>query len=708
LAANFNTAVLENERWIVARSHIAKRYLQSWFWIDLPSSLPVDLIMLFLKTDSEHGSKLKMLRGLRLFRLLRLLKLLKLNEYIAVMETSLGINLKVLKLLKIVASLIFLMHMLGCFWFYLQTNIVAEDCHDPHVNVLVLGQPGEVPDHCRTWLTEYDGGSGFSAPTDIQYIYSVYWALTTLTTVGYGDITPTNDAERVYTLIALLIGALVFGYLMTSVGDLVANLDNRANMVNEKLDNIQELILHHRLPPSLATRVRSYTEYYYSKQSMHDPSEVLTHLSPALGREVREFFLSKSIEEILLLRKYPKEFKLELHPSLSACYMEASEIILEKGRLPKELYFMRKGEVQGLSHSKQMLFKLSDPGRTFDEHCLLQRSCPFSYVAITRCELYTMPTEVLIKAVRSHLNEQERARLLHDVIKECCRINRVRAIYLRLNSAKQHHAAGGESAARAASPGSFSHGHRSSRDTTSGKASAGERLDAANVIHRAASPGSFSHGHLSTRLSSRDTTSGKASASERREAAVVIQEAWIHRLSLPSSYDHLKPAQLFGVESAAEAGHTTPGSSGGALGSPSRQIPGATAPSGSSPGAAADGSSAHGEGFSAPLTLSQGAEHRLSEMHAKMSAHIAQLDEKFTKLDRKMEHSTKALDNKLDATIASLRHITEALALQASSRNPNGDALHRASPVAASPSFTNLQPGRVSQLRRELGEQVEA
>ena len=90
-----------------------------------------------------------------------------------------------------------------------------------------------------------------------RYIYSVYWALTTLTTVGYGDITPTNDAERVYTLIALLIGALVFGYLMTSVGDLVANLDNRANMVNEKLDNIQELILHHRLPPSLATRVRS-------------------------------------------------------------------------------------------------------------------------------------------------------------------------------------------------------------------------------------------------------------------------------------------------------------------------------------------------------------------------------------------------------------------------------------------------------------------
>jgi hypothetical protein len=96
--------------------------------------------------------------------MLRLLKLLKLDEYIAALETELKINLKVLKIVKMVLSLLFLMHLLGCFWFY-----------------IALTGGYEV-----TWISEYDHGSGLDKPVNVQYLYSVYWALMTLTTVGYG------------------------------------------------------------------------------------------------------------------------------------------------------------------------------------------------------------------------------------------------------------------------------------------------------------------------------------------------------------------------------------------------------------------------------------------------------------------------------------------------------------------------------------------
>ena len=48
----------------------------------------------------------------------------------------------------------------------------------------------------------------------MPYIASLYWTVTTVTTVGYGDITPTAPAERVYAIICMVVGTGVFGYVI--------------------------------------------------------------------------------------------------------------------------------------------------------------------------------------------------------------------------------------------------------------------------------------------------------------------------------------------------------------------------------------------------------------------------------------------------------------------------------------------------------------
>jgi len=74
---NFNTAYMEEERWVTSRASIAEKYLSGWFCIDAPSAIPVELIDYFMQGDS---SSLGLLRFLRLFRLLRLLRLLKVHR----------------------------------------------------------------------------------------------------------------------------------------------------------------------------------------------------------------------------------------------------------------------------------------------------------------------------------------------------------------------------------------------------------------------------------------------------------------------------------------------------------------------------------------------------------------------------------------------------------------------------------------------------
>ena len=68
---------------------------------------------------------------------------------------------------------------------------------------------------------------------------SWYYALTTLATIGYGDLSPVNTNERVVSIFIMLVGVGVFSYVTGSFTDLVANYDKNMGIDdnNPKLQN---------------------------------------------------------------------------------------------------------------------------------------------------------------------------------------------------------------------------------------------------------------------------------------------------------------------------------------------------------------------------------------------------------------------------------------------------------------------------------------
>lgn len=56
------------------------------------------------------------------------------------------------------------------------------------------------PEGCSRWI-DLPNLALANKPLMVKYIYSIYWALTTTITVGFGDITPQNYAEVVIVMI---------------------------------------------------------------------------------------------------------------------------------------------------------------------------------------------------------------------------------------------------------------------------------------------------------------------------------------------------------------------------------------------------------------------------------------------------------------------------------------------------------------------------
>ncbi len=60
------------------------------------------------------------------------------------------------------------------------------------------------------------------------YIASMYFVLTTFTTVGFGDINGVTLPERLYCVLLMLVGAVAFSFSISSLSSMLSALDTRS------------------------------------------------------------------------------------------------------------------------------------------------------------------------------------------------------------------------------------------------------------------------------------------------------------------------------------------------------------------------------------------------------------------------------------------------------------------------------------------------
>jgi hypothetical protein len=82
------------------------------------------------------------------------------------------------------------------------------------------------------WVTRL----GFIDATNFEiYVISFYWKLTTVTTVGYGDINAGTTIERVHNLFIMSLGVLMYSFAIGSLSSIVRTLVAKTAEMNQKL-----------------------------------------------------------------------------------------------------------------------------------------------------------------------------------------------------------------------------------------------------------------------------------------------------------------------------------------------------------------------------------------------------------------------------------------------------------------------------------------
>lgn len=325
------------------RALIAKRYMKSWFWIDCVSTFPIDVVAFI--------PGLEILERFRAIRLLKLLKLGRIGRVKRMMErwevyAVFAVSYAEMSMYKSTILLIMYAHWTACLW-----GVVAH--------------PMLVGDDAWTWKHSYelkmtdpriDGGKHYHIGNARHtYLASLYMAVYTMTGIGYGDITPTNQPELAMMTCVMILSAVFWAFMIGNFCSLVSTINVHESVFRARMDNLNSMMHDRKFPSSLRRRCRMFLLNSKQHQRASTYPEIENYFSLSLRGEVAATSNEEWIKKVWYLRAASKDFIIELSQSLGTMMfapMEAINVaytlfILQAGIAARKGQILSKGSVWG-------------------------------------------------------------------------------------------------------------------------------------------------------------------------------------------------------------------------------------------------------------------------------------------------------------------------------------------------------------------------
>lgn len=327
---NLNSAFYNEDNQLeTSRKYIFLNYLKTWMFLDICALLPYHIFQSNPTSSSSSSKLIKMIRLLRLYRLFKIYHLIKQfknagnSEEPQMIKEGFVINEALKHLIKFSLKTLIAIHVISCFWYF------SAKIQDFEPNTWVV----------RMNFEEYSLGQ--------LYLRSFYWAFTTLSTVGYGDIHPENNAEMLIAIAWMLFGICFFSYTLGILSSMLLSQNTKEIALNKKLLAVDEFIKEEKLPVRLKREMKEALKYSNEKNgfSWADKQGILNELPAELRYEVAIKMHSGAILNISYFMEKDKVFIAAIVPFLGNIHGKKGDYVYKEGDYASDIYFIIIGHV---------------------------------------------------------------------------------------------------------------------------------------------------------------------------------------------------------------------------------------------------------------------------------------------------------------------------------------------------------------------------
>uniref|UniRef100_K3WUP8 Cyclic nucleotide-binding domain-containing protein n=1 Tax=Globisporangium ultimum (strain ATCC 200006 / CBS 805.95 / DAOM BR144) TaxID=431595 RepID=K3WUP8_GLOUD len=322
---NFRTAILDRANHLITNPwDIARMYLRGWFLIDFVSVFPISAVVGVCVGNNYGSRSLYLIRSVRLLKLARVLKLIRTLMRVETIAVASHSSLRVVRL---VFKVFFIAHILTCGFYYV--SITSVDVYG---------------DSLMRWIPTYYS-------TYEKYVFCMYWSVTTMTTVGYGDSNPGNPVEVAYVTFGVMIGASTFTYVVGTLSSLVDELHVNVDTYRERMDRLKAYLKEREVPKPLAARLRRYYEYYLMQRDDENEDTILCALSDNLRSQLVLHLNRDVVSKIVFFASQDDTCVSYLMGILDPEFCTPGEYVFKEGQIGRHMYFLVKGVAEVLFHA---------------------------------------------------------------------------------------------------------------------------------------------------------------------------------------------------------------------------------------------------------------------------------------------------------------------------------------------------------------------
>eukprot|EP00742_Colponemidia_sp_Colp-10_P004514 GILJ01004818.1.p1 GENE.GILJ01004818.1~~GILJ01004818.1.p1 ORF type:complete len:942 (-),score=125.81 GILJ01004818.1:71-2896(-) len=375
ILVTFVSAYIDNAGVIVTEpKRIIQRYLTGWFLLDLIACIPFDVIINGSAGSTGYHNFVRLARLPRLYRLIRLTRVMKMmrvvreSSWFARFCDNFQFNSGIVRLYTFMFTVLFSLHMAGCIWFLMaKLNDFTAD----------------------TWV--YRAGL-LDADNYSLYLASIYWAASTLFTIGYGDISAHTNEEKLIAIIWMSFGAGFYSFTVSTLSSVIVNMDTRATSLQQKLAVINTFVKDAKIPPQLRDRLARSIEYNHHHNILKwaDRHSILSELPTNLRCEVAMVMHSGVINKIPFFAKRNAMFVATVVPLLQPVSVQEKDFVYQEGDHPDDMFFIAKGRVHAVLENG-VVYKTIVEGSYFGEiELLFSTYRNMTMQAAVACELLAL------------------------------------------------------------------------------------------------------------------------------------------------------------------------------------------------------------------------------------------------------------------------------------------------------------------------------